>query len=115
MQINEGVISPSGLRSASADNTLLNTHNSSYPTEPHPIIGKYWQNKCELTLNVVYCLLILSWFISCTHTFILSFKKAVRALRNQTVNICRVLSFFYRSFSVKWLAALQIAWIKRKF
>ena len=44
-----------GLRSASADNTLLNTHNSSYHTEPHPTIGKHWQNKCELTFNVVYC------------------------------------------------------------
>ena len=57
----------------------------------------------------------LSWFISCTHTFILSLKKAVQALRNQTVKICRVLSFFYRSFSVTWSVALQIAWNKRKF
>ena len=59
------------------------------------------------------CDLILSWFISCTHT--LSLKKAVQALRNQTVKICGVLSFFYRSFSVTWSAALQIAWNKRKF
>ena len=46
-----------GLRSASADNTLFNTHNSSYRTEPHPIIGKYWQNKCELTLML--CIVVL--------------------------------------------------------
>ena len=54
MQIKE-VLSLLGLRSASADNTLLDTHNSSFHNEPHPIIGKYWQNECELTLNVVYC------------------------------------------------------------
>ena len=49
------VLSLLGLRSASADNTLLDTHNSSYHTEPHRIISKYWQNKCQLTFNVVYC------------------------------------------------------------
>ena len=27
--------------SASADNTLLDLHNSSYHTQPHPIIAKY--------------------------------------------------------------------------
>ena len=28
--------------SASVDNTLLDLQNSSYPTEPHSIIAKYW-------------------------------------------------------------------------
>ena len=49
------VLSLLGFRSASTDNTLLDTHNSSYHTEPHGIISKFWQNKCELTFNVVYC------------------------------------------------------------
>ena len=48
------VLSLLGFRSASTDNTLLDTHNSSYHTEPHQIISKFWQNKCELTFNVVY-------------------------------------------------------------
>ena len=48
------VLSLLGFRSASTDNTLLDTHNSSYHTEPHGIISKFWQNKCELTFNVVY-------------------------------------------------------------
>ena len=43
-----------GFRSASTDNNLHDTHNSSYHTEPHGIISKFWQNKCELTFNVVY-------------------------------------------------------------
>ena len=30
--------------SASADNTLLDLHNSSYHTQPHPIIAKYSLN-----------------------------------------------------------------------
>ena len=30
--------------SASADNTLLDLHNSSYHTQPHPIIAKYCLN-----------------------------------------------------------------------
>ena len=38
----------------------------------------------------------------------------MRALRSKR-QICRVLSFFNRSFSVTWSAALQIAWNKRKF
>ena len=29
--------------SASADNTLLDLHNSSYHTQPHPIIAKYFK------------------------------------------------------------------------
>ena len=49
------VLSLLGFRSASTDNTLLDTHNSSYHTEPYRIISKCWQNKCELTFNVVYC------------------------------------------------------------
>ena len=28
--------------SASVDNTLLDLQNSSYPTQPHSIIAKYW-------------------------------------------------------------------------
>ena len=59
-----------GLRSASADNTLLNTHNSSYHAEPHPTIGKHWQNKSELTFNVVYCR---------------SFERKRRIFSNQTL------------------------------
>ena len=34
--------------SASADNTLLDLHNSSYHTQPHPIIAKYYP---ELAIN----------------------------------------------------------------
>ena len=30
--------------SASADNTLLDLHNSSYHTQPHPIIANYTNN-----------------------------------------------------------------------
>ena len=30
--------------SASVDNTLLDLQNSSYPTQPHSIIAKYWKN-----------------------------------------------------------------------
>ena len=35
--------------SASADNTLLDLHNSSYHTQPHPIIANY--NKGLFTIN----------------------------------------------------------------
>ena len=34
--------------SASADNTLLDLHNSSYHTQPHPIIANYIE---QMTLN----------------------------------------------------------------
>ena len=37
--------------SASADNTLLDLHNSSYHTQPHPIIAKYY---CMLVKAVFY-------------------------------------------------------------
>ena len=36
--------------SASADNTLLDLHNSSYHTQPHPIIANY-----RLSHDVVTC------------------------------------------------------------
>ena len=49
------VLSLLGFRSASTDNTLLDTHNSSYHTEPYRIISKCLQNKCERAFNVVYC------------------------------------------------------------
>ena len=39
MQISEGCYPPQP--SASADNTLLDLHNSSYHTQPHPIIANY--------------------------------------------------------------------------
>ena len=35
--------------SASADNTLLDLHNSSYHTQPHPIIAKYFNRRLQLT------------------------------------------------------------------
>ena len=38
-QISEGVIHP-----ASVDNTFLDLLNSSYPTQPHSLIGKYAYN-----------------------------------------------------------------------
>ena len=40
MQISEGVIL------SSADNILLNLHNSSHPTQPHSVIAKYSLYTC---------------------------------------------------------------------
>ena len=38
--------------SASADNTLLDLHNSSYHTQPHPIIANYYINLDQLFQKV---------------------------------------------------------------
>ena len=38
--------------SASVDNTLLHLQNSSYPTQPHSIIAKYFINKGECFIRV---------------------------------------------------------------
>ena len=137
------VLSLLGFRSASADNTLLDTHNSSYHTEPYRIISKCWQNKCELTFNVVYCRsferkrrifstqtlkrflpinlkqanghtlgmaplwMLLVYFMHSYFYFV--FKKGRAGLAFKVPKYVYVLSFFNRSFSVTWSAALQIA------
>ena len=40
--------------SASADNTLLDLHNSSYHTQPHPIIANYQLYLTRVTQNSKY-------------------------------------------------------------
>ena len=37
--------------SASADNTLIDLHNSSYHTQPHPIIANYFAYSTQVALN----------------------------------------------------------------
>ena len=40
---------------AEVDNTLLDLQNSSYPTQPHPIIAKYCFSPRELCNDLKYC------------------------------------------------------------
>ena len=40
--------------SASADNTLLDLHNSSYPTQPHSIIANYTISSTSNELNHIF-------------------------------------------------------------
>ena len=47
--------------SASADNTLLDLHNSSYHTQPHPIIAKYSMVLFSIVLSF-FCVLIFYCF-----------------------------------------------------
>ena len=37
--------------SASVDNTFLDLLNSSYPTQPHSLIAKYWYRQCTSVLK----------------------------------------------------------------
>ena len=39
--------------SASADNTLLDLHNSSYHTQPHPIIANYFARRREASNCII--------------------------------------------------------------
>ena len=39
---------------AEADNTLLDLHNSSYHTQPHPIIAKYVLNGIMLLNGIIF-------------------------------------------------------------
>ena len=39
--------------SASADNTLLDLHNSSYHTQPHPIIAKYLTHTVRVNTKII--------------------------------------------------------------
>ena len=54
--------------SASADNTLLDLHNSSYHTRPHPIIAKYF----AISVQLFYLFIYLFILFVCTYLCICS-------------------------------------------
>ena len=74
--------------SALADNTLLDLHNSSYHTQPHPIIAKY-----SLSLKrIIICFSIIAQVIISEQLHFLSFYLffSLKTSRNHATAILKI-------------------------